>query len=79
MKVIIQNQHGAGKIAKKWDRTGLIIDDLGHNKYHVTVDGSGWVTDRNRQFLRQFSPVTPVQPGPRPGNDLPRANTTAHS
>ena len=68
MKVIIQNQHGAGKIAKKWDRTGLIIDDLGHNKYRIKVDGSGRVTDRNRQFLRQFTPSTPVQPGPRPGN-----------
>ena len=67
MKVILQNQHGAGKIAKKWDRTGLIIDDLGHNKYRIKVDGSGRVTDRNRQFLRQFTPATPSQPGPRPG------------
>ena len=69
MKVILQNQHGAGKIAKKWDRTGLIIDDLGHNKYRIRVDGSGRVTDRNRQFLRKFTPSTPTQPGPRPGND----------
>ena len=65
MKVIIQTQHGAGKISKKWDRTRLIIDDLGYNKYHVRVDGSGRVTDRNRQFLRQFTPSTPVQPGRR--------------
>ena len=70
MKVIIQTQHGAGKISKKWDRTRLIIDDLGYNKYRVRVDGSGRVTDRNRQFLRQFTPSTPVQPGPRPGNEL---------
>lgn len=69
MKVILQNQHGAGKIAKKWDRTGLIIDDLGYNKYRIRVDGSGRVTDRNRQFLRQFTPSTPTQPGPRPGGD----------
>ena len=48
----------------------MIIDDLGHNKYRVKVDGSGRVTDRNRQFLRQFLPATPVQPGPRPGNDF---------
>ena len=34
---------------------------------NVKVDGSGRVTDRNRQFLRQFTPATPVQPGPRPG------------
>ena len=79
MKVILQNQHGAGKIAKKWDRTGLIIDDLGYNKYRIRVDGSGRVTDRNRQFLCQFTPSTPVQPGPRPGNDFysePYANTS---
>ena len=66
MKVILQNQHGAGKIAKKWDRTGLSIDDLGHNKYRIKVDGSGRVTDRNRQF----TPHTLIQPGPRPGNEF---------
>ena len=65
-RVIIQNQHGAGKFAKKWDRTGLVVDDLGYDKYRIKVDGSGRVTDRNRQFLRQFSPVTPSQPGPSP-------------
>ena len=32
-RVIIQNQHGAGKTAKKWDRTGLVVDDLGYDKY----------------------------------------------
>ena len=59
----------------------MIIDDLGHNKYRVKVDGSGRVTDRNRQFLRQFLPATPVQPGPRPGNDFypePRPPVTQH-
>ena len=63
---MLQNQHGAGKASKRWDRTGLVVDDLGHNKYHVKVDGSGHVTDRNRQFLRQFTPVTQPQPGLRP-------------
>ena len=66
MRVMLQNQHGAGKAAKRWDRTGLVLDDLGHNKYRVKVDGSGRVTDRNRQFLRKFTPVTQAQPGPRP-------------
>ena len=65
-KVMIQNQHGAGKIAKKWDKTGLVLENLGFNKYRIKVDGSGRVTDRNRQFLRQFTPVTSSQPGPRP-------------
>ena len=69
MRVMIQNQHGAGKIAKKWDRTGLILENLGYNKYRVKVDGSGHVTDCNRQYLRQFSPITSPQPGPRPTVD----------
>ena len=66
MKVMIQNQHGAGKVSKKWDKTGVILENLGYNKYRVKVDGSGRVTDRNRQFLRQFTPVTSIQPGPHP-------------
>ena len=65
-RVMIQNQHGAGKIAKKWDKTGIVIEDLGFNKYRVKVDGSGRVTDCNRQFLRKFTPVTPSMPGPNP-------------
>ena len=68
---MLQNQHGAGKSAKRWDRTGLVLDDLGHNKYRVKVDGSGRVTDRNRQYLRQFTPVTHSQPGPRPDYHQP--------
>ena len=71
---MLQNQHGAGKAAKRWDRTGLVLDDLGHNKYRVKVDGSGRVTDRNRQFLRQFTPVTQTQPGPRPEYHQPVAD-----
>ena len=65
-KVMIQNQHGAGKIAKRWDKTGLVLENMGYNKYRVKIDGSGRVTDRNRQYLRQFSPVTSQQPGPWP-------------
>ena len=78
--VNIQNQHGAGKIAKRWDRTGIVVEDLGFNKYRVRVDGSGRVTDRNRQFLRLFKPAkstflpgpTPFtqQPAPAAGHDL---------
>ena len=56
--VNIQNQRGVGKIAKRWDRTGVVVEDLGHNKYRVRIDGSGRVTDRNRQFLRLFKPAT---------------------
>ena len=27
-KVLIQNQYGAGKIAKKWDKSGMILDSF---------------------------------------------------
>ena len=65
-KVLIQNQHGAGKIAKRWDRTGQVIEDMGHNKYRVRVDGSGRVSDRNRQFLRPTHTRHPITA--RPGS-----------
>merc|ERR1719422_2201080 len=74
-RVLIQNQHGAGKIAKRWDKSGMILEHLGFNKYRVKVDGSGRVTDRNRQFLRKFTPVTPSLPGPMPNpafNPIPQ-------
>merc|ERR1712025_445300 len=67
-RVLIQNQFGAGKLAKKWDKSGLVLEELGYNKYRVKVDGSGRVTDRNRQFLRKFTPVTPYLPGPNPNS-----------
>merc|ERR1712218_276333 len=70
-RVLVQNQHGAGKTAQRWDRSGTVIEDLGHNKYRIRVDGSGRVTDRNRQFLRKFSSVTPTEPGPSPTSQPP--------
>ena len=70
-RVLIQNQYGAGKVAKRWDKSGLVIENLGFNKYRVKVDRSGRVTDRNRQFLKQFTPVTPGMPGPTPNTVNP--------
>ena len=59
-RVLIQNQSGAGKAAKRWDRTGTVLEDNGYDKYSVRVDGSNRVTDRNRRYLRQFKPDSPV-------------------
>ena len=67
-KVLVQNQYGAGKISKRWDKSGMVLEDLGFNKYRIKIDGSGRITDRNRQFLRKFTPLTPTLPGPSPGN-----------
>ena len=70
-KVIVQNQYGAGKIAKKWDRTGQVVEDLGYNKYRIRIDGSGRISDRNRQYLRKFTPFTSTLPGPKPQTFAP--------
>ena len=79
-RVLIQNQYGAGKVAKKWDKSGLILEDLGFNKYSVKVDGSGRITQRNRQFLKKFTPVTPTLPGPNPNSSYfePQVNPIPH-
>ena len=63
----IQNQRGLGKAGKRWDRSGVVLEDKGFDKYSVKVDGSGRVTDRNRRFLRAFKPEHgPNIPAPRP-------------
>ena len=58
----IQNQ--TGNHPKRWDRSGTVVDTLGHDSYLVKVDGSGRTTQRNRRFLRQFVPVSPLLPSP---------------
>ena len=67
--VSVQNQ--AGPRAKKWDKTGVVVETLEHDQYRVKVDGSGQTTLRNRQFLRKFAkkedkghiPLKPAQQG----------------
>ena len=49
--MFIQNQTGAGELAKRWDRTGTVVEDKNQDKYAVKVDGSGRLTDRNRRYL----------------------------
>ena len=67
--VYIQNQRGIGKASKLWDRSGVVLEDKGFDKYSVKVDGSGRVTDRNRRFLRAFKPANgPNLPAPRPAS-----------
>ena len=53
--VSIQNQ--CGPRAKKWDKTGIIVESLPHQQYRVRVHGSGRITLRNRQFLRWIIPL----------------------
>ena len=51
----IQNQTGPHPL--KWDKTGTVIEVQQFDQYTVRVDGSGWVTLRNRKFLRKYLPV----------------------
>ena len=63
--VSVQNQHG--NKAKRWDRTGLIVDVLPHKQYRVRMDGSGDISLRNRRFLRKIIPLQSIlQTSPAP-------------
>ena len=55
-RCFVQNQ--TGRSPGRWDRTGTVVEALGHDKYHVKVDGSGRLTMRNRKFLRSFIPAS---------------------
>ena len=49
-RCFIQNQTGQHK--RRWDRSGLVVEVLPHDKYLIKVDGSNRLTIRNRRFLR---------------------------
>ncbi|XP_077352448.1 uncharacterized protein LOC144001771 [Festucalex cinctus] len=66
--VFIQNQMGPSP--HKWDRSGVVVESLGHDQYRVKVDGSGRLTLRNRRFLRAFTPAAPCI-GQPPSGSLP--------
>ena len=50
--VSVQNQ--VGPRAKKWDKTGVIVEGLPYDQYRIKMDGSGQVTLRNCQFIRRI-------------------------
>lgn len=54
-KCLIQNQ--TGNHPKKWDRSGVVTEVLPFDKYTVKVDGSWRVTQRNRRFLKAYTPA----------------------
>ena len=49
----LRMQNQIGHYPLKWDKTGVIIEVRQFDQYAVKVDGSGRVTLRNREFLRQ--------------------------
>ena len=66
--MFIQKQKAAGTLAKRWDKTGVILEIMGFNRYTVKVGGSGSVTNRNCCFLKSFKPAmeSTLTRGPRP-------------
>ena len=52
--VLIQNQSGNKPL--RWDKTGIVVEYMGHHQYSVKTDGSGALTLRNRKFLRPHDP-----------------------
>ena len=66
-RVFIQNQNGPHP--NKWDRSGVVLESLGHNQYNIKVDGTGRITKRNRRFLRHYT--LPGQPAIAPTADNP--------
>ena len=77
----IQNQ--TGNQPKRWNRSGTVIETLGHDSYLVKVDGSGRVTKRNRRFLRKFTLPSPIIQHPTPGmipfnHPTPKSDVTTY-
>ena len=45
-----------GKASKMWDRSEVVLENNGFDKYTIKGDGSDRVIDRNRKYLRSFIP-----------------------
>ena len=54
--VMVQNQ--AGNNPLRWDKSGMVVEVLGFDKYRIKLDGTGRMTIRNRRFLRPITPYT---------------------
>ena len=62
--VAVQNQ--AGRYPKKWDKTGVVVENMDHDKVLVRMDGSRKLTTRNRRFVRKI-----LSPSDLPDRDVP--------
>jgi hypothetical protein len=78
--VTVQDQQTKDGKPGRWNKSGTVVEVLPHDSYLVRVDGSRAVTQRNRRFLRKFSPFTPAIPVTydeiNPGRVVTRAMTT---
>ena len=53
--VHVQNQEGP--YPQWWTKTRRVVETMGNRQYHIRLDGSGRVSQRNCQFLRKILPV----------------------
>ena len=53
--VAVQNE--SGRFPKKRDKSGVVLDNMKHDKVLIRLDGSKRLTARNRQFLKQIVPL----------------------
>ena len=70
--VAVQNQ--TGRFPKKWDKTGVVMENMDHDKVLVRMDGSRRLTTRNRRFVKQI-----LSPPDLPNLDVPSAHMQRHS
>ena len=58
-EVAVQNQ--TGRFPKKWDKSGVVMENQPYDKVLVRLDGSRHLTTRNRRFVKKIiAPVVPV-------------------
>ena len=50
--VAVQNQRG--RFPKKWDKTGVVVENMDYDKVLVRMDGSRRLTTRNRRFVKKI-------------------------
>lgn len=53
--VLVQNQ--TGPKSNKWEQSGVVVEVNSFDQYQIKMDGSGWVSLRNHQFLKKIIPV----------------------
>ena len=76
-KCFVQNQNG--NYPRKWDRSGIVVQVLPHDKYRIKIDGSGRMTERNRKFLRRFKPASGTIPAVSNRDFYSKGDTTSKS
>ena len=72
--VFLQNQQGPNPSG---DRSGVVVESLGHDQYRIKVEGLGRLTLRNRHFLHSYTPATPYT-RQQPAALLPPPTTLDH-